>query len=70
MIEYLEKKKIDFNKTSHKIELSQFCRMHAAEKTFVIDEMAQEYGHDVLRLPPYHCEYNPIELMGNYEKLL
>lgn len=28
-----------------------------------IDELAKEGGHEVLRLPPYHCELNPIELV-------
>ncbi|XP_044760399.1 uncharacterized protein LOC123317852 [Coccinella septempunctata] len=28
-----------------------------------IDEMARETGRTVLRLPPYHCELNPIELI-------
>ena len=29
----------------------------------VIDELAKEKGVTVLRLPPYHCELNPIELI-------
>lgn len=29
----------------------------------VVDEMAKEQGKLVLRLPPYHCELNPIELI-------
>ena len=29
----------------------------------VLDEMAKEQGKVVLRLPPYHCELNPIELI-------
>ena len=29
----------------------------------VIDTIAEEYGHTILRLPPYHCELNPIELV-------
>lgn len=28
-----------------------------------LDEMAVEHGHRVLRLPPYHCHFNPIELV-------
>lgn len=28
---------------------------------FAIDKIAEEAGHRILRLPPYHCEYNPIE---------
>ena len=30
---------------------------------YTIDELAAEMGHVVLRLPPYHCELNPIELI-------
>jgi 2C-methyl-D-erythritol 2,4-cyclodiphosphate synthase len=29
----------------------------------IIDEYLKKQGHDVLRLPPYHCEFNPIELI-------
>ncbi|CAH4034426.1 unnamed protein product [Pieris brassicae] len=32
-------------------------------KSYVIDEMAKAAGVEVLRLPPYHCELNPIELV-------
>ncbi|XP_056629839.1 uncharacterized protein LOC130440599 [Diorhabda sublineata] len=30
---------------------------------YVVDEMAKEKNKIVLRLPPYHCEFNPIELI-------
>lgn len=30
---------------------------------YVVDEMAKAQGKTVLRLPPYHCELNPIELI-------
>jgi transposase len=26
-------------------------------------EIALQLGHKFVRLPPYHCQYNPIELM-------
>ena len=29
---------------------------------YVVDEMTKTAGHEVVRLPPYHCELNPIEL--------
>lgn len=29
---------------------------------YVIDEYVKQYNKDVLRLPPYHCELNPIEM--------
>lgn len=28
-----------------------------------MDELATYYGHKVLRIPPYHCVLNPIELV-------
>ncbi|ENN77744.1 hypothetical protein D910_05429 [Dendroctonus ponderosae] len=28
---------------------------------YLIDNLAEQYGHKVLRLPPYHCVFNPIE---------
>ena len=30
---------------------------------FVVDELANKKGHNVIRLPPYHCHFNPIELI-------
>ena len=27
---------------------------------YVVDEMAKAHGHEVVHLPPYHCELNPI----------
>ncbi|CAH4003106.1 unnamed protein product [Pieris brassicae] len=32
-------------------------------QSYVIDEMAKAAGVEVLKLPPYHCELNPIELV-------
>ena len=33
-----------------------------------VDELAREKGHEVIRLPPYHCDLNPIEKVWAYEK--
>ncbi|CAB3249991.1 unnamed protein product [Arctia plantaginis] len=33
------------------------------EKIYELDQLALESGHEVIRLPPYHCQYNPIELV-------
>jgi len=32
-------------------------------KRYELDEIALEKGHEVIRLPPYNCQYNPIELI-------
>ena len=34
----------------------------------VVDEIATRAGHTVIRLPPYHCELNPLELAWAAEK--
>jgi hypothetical protein len=33
------------------------------KKQYELDHLANERGHQVIRLPPYHCQYNPIELV-------
>jgi hypothetical protein len=37
-------------------------------KTFKIDALLAEHGHSVLRLPPYHPDLNPIELLWESNK--
>jgi transposase len=32
-------------------------------KTFKIDALLAEHGHSVLRLPPYHPDFNPNEMI-------
>ena len=34
----------------------------------VMETVAKEYGHEILRLPPYHCELNPIEMTWAEDK--
>ena len=38
------------------------------KKQYVCDNLAEEMGHTVLRLPPYHCIFNPIEHMWHQVK--
>jgi transposase len=35
---------------------------------YAVDKMADEANHTVLRLPPYHCTLNPIEMLWAYQK--
>uniref|UniRef100_A0A2S2PF27 Tc1-like transposase DDE domain-containing protein n=1 Tax=Schizaphis graminum TaxID=13262 RepID=A0A2S2PF27_SCHGA len=37
-------------------------RLKPIHNKYVIDELVKAKNHTVLRLPPYHCELNPIEL--------
>lgn len=38
------------------------------KKLYAVDTIAQKAGHEVCRLPPYYCIFNPIELMWSYVK--
>jgi len=39
-------------------------------KSFKVDEIIRNAGHEVLRLPPYHCQFNAIEMVWSQAKRL
>jgi hypothetical protein len=41
----------------------EILKNHDIPQQYVVDETAKERGHTVLRLPPYYCVLNPIELI-------
>jgi hypothetical protein len=44
-----------------KAELFELCREYAPPPKLKLDEIAQTYGHTILRTPQYHPELQPIE---------
>ena len=44
-----------------KVELVEILRKIVPEPTYVVDEIARQHGHEVIRTPPYHPELQPIE---------
>jgi transposase len=46
-----------------KKDLLEILKNHDIPQQYVVDETAKEKGHTVLRLPPYYCVLNPIELI-------
>ncbi|KAF2881628.1 hypothetical protein ILUMI_24540 [Ignelater luminosus] len=64
--DWLRSKQIKFDDCLLKVELLAIVNEHKK----IIDEMAKSQNKIVLRLPPYHCDLNPIELiwadMKNY----
>lgn len=66
--EWLLKKDIYFGETYTKRELIKVVASFKPEVQFRVDEMAKAGGHEVLRLPPYHCELNPIEMVWSEVK--
>ena len=65
---WLEQKNIAHDDIFLKADLLQRCKTYRYNKKYVIDEMALKYGHEVLRLPPYHCQYNPIIMISTLPK--
>jgi transposase len=61
---WLSEKGIDFSPTETLVELREKVKMaKPREKRYQLDELAYQMGHEVIRLPPYSCQYNPIELI-------
>lgn len=60
---WLTSKSIIYEEDMVKAELLHLVRQAAITPLYVVDEMARARNHMVLRLPPYHCEFNPIELI-------
>ncbi|KAL4148477.1 hypothetical protein QTP88_002710 [Uroleucon formosanum] len=63
LLEWLNSKGITFDRPMLKAQLlTKVQELKPRTKSYVIDNLAKDAGHTVLRLPPYHCEFNPIEL--------
>ncbi|KAL4121281.1 hypothetical protein QTP88_013826 [Uroleucon formosanum] len=61
---WLEKKSISYSPVETLCELREKVKMAIPrEKKYKLDSVALQMGHEVVRLPPYHCQYNPIELI-------
>lgn len=60
---FLIKHNLEFEEDMLKAALLRIALQANVIKTFEIDELALQWGHKVLRLPPYHCQFNPIELV-------
>lgn len=43
--------------------LLELIKKQNFEKEYVVDNLVQQNGHEVLRLPPYYCVFNPIEMV-------
>jgi transposase len=64
MQEWLRSKNIPFGNDILKPQLYEVIKMNKPRyKIFKIDKLFHDAGHYVLRLPPYHPDLNPIELV-------
>lgn len=64
MQEWLNKNNISYSKSLKKPELYNIIKMYKPRNIkYRIDNLAKQHGHEILRLPPYHCDLNPEELI-------
>ncbi|XP_072401180.1 uncharacterized protein [Diabrotica undecimpunctata] len=64
MIEWLMQKNISFTPSALKPELYEIIKYHKPHHVkYKFDEILRAHGHIPLRLPPYHPDLNPIELI-------
>jgi hypothetical protein len=62
--QWLRDKNIDFSPVETLDELREKVKLSMPRgKKYKLDELTYQMGHEVVRLPPYHCQYNPIELI-------
>ena len=60
---------ITYDDEATKAELLQLVKGSQPTKTYKIDAIAHRHGVEVLRLPPYHPDLNPIEMIWAYQKV-
>ncbi len=58
---WLSHNDIPWTKDMLKEELYELCVRFAPKPEYLIDKVANKYGHSILRTPPYHPELQPIE---------
>ena len=68
MQDWLTAKGIAFPECSLKRELLQLLVASSPTPKYAVDEMAKAAGHEIVWLPHYHCEPNPIELAWSQVK--
>ncbi|XP_062532866.1 uncharacterized protein LOC134201642 [Bombyx mori] len=62
--EWLRNKDLGYDEKYVKAELLKKVNdVKANYQSYAVDELAKQFKVEVLRLPPYHCELNPIELV-------
>ncbi|XP_072400443.1 uncharacterized protein [Diabrotica undecimpunctata] len=64
IITFLRDKKIRLpNRVPLKKDLLNIVKSHSFNKEYVLDELCKIQGHTILRVPPYYCIFNPIEMI-------
>ena len=63
LVGWLDQRSIAYPEKALKIEIWAIAEANRpATPEYVMDELASQAGHEVVRLPVAHCELNPIEM--------
>lgn len=66
---WLKKHSISYDSTALRKELLLICQANKQPAKYVLDEyVSKTTDHRIVRLPPYHCQYNPIEMIWSLTK--
>ena len=63
MRSWLSRNGVQYTDAMLKTELLQLCKTNRPKPKYILDSVLEAHGHTCLRLPPYHAELNPIELI-------
>jgi transposase len=66
--EWLRRHEVQYHDKMVKPQLLELAKAHKPAPSYTIDQLIRGHGHEVLRLPPYHPELNPIELIWSQLK--
>lgn len=69
LVQWLVEKGKEIDQTWKKHNVwEEVCKVNFPKKLYHLDNYAQSWGHQVLRLAPYHCHFNAIEMVWSETK--
>jgi transposase len=66
--EWLTKNNISYPENARKCDLLDLVKRNAPEKCYSVDKIIENSGRKFIRLPPYHCQFNAIEMVWSQMK--
>ncbi|XP_063623022.1 uncharacterized protein LOC134795119 [Cydia splendana] len=68
IVKWLDDNNISYPRKATIATLLVIVRKNKPDPKYEIDELLKAHGHTVMRLPPYHCDFNPIEMIWGIVK--
>lgn len=65
---WLREKNIFFEDSWTKAVLYDTIKKNKEPPVYAVDELLRQHNHEVVKLPPYHCDLNPIEKIWSLVK--